>query len=291
MHLFFVDQYISFDMMAPIIYKLAKKKKKVFLYNFNKVQTFEKIKLYEFIINQKNVSLVSSFTHVFSKENFFLIFLNLIQIMPSFILKKGFRFWKYVWEDINFISRDLLVEFIIKNHIKTISYDESLVEKKKKFINSISKDLNIPIIMNHGGLYTLKTKLRKKKIDKFNDSDFYLSPNKYPIYFYNFKKKYTKSEKYNQMGSPRFDAEWLSLLKKINFNKKSRKNDKIKIAFFIRPTSISNSKALSLLKELNQIENIEIKLNYKPRDVLPTKCSNLQLSDMNSSELILKEKY
>ena len=104
MHLFFVDQYISFDMMAPIIYKLAKKKKKVFLYNFNKVQTFEKIKLYEFIINQKNVSLVSSFTHVFSKENFFLIFLNLIQIMPSFILKKGFRFWKYVWEDINFIS-------------------------------------------------------------------------------------------------------------------------------------------------------------------------------------------
>ena len=162
MHLFFIDQYISFDMMAPIIYKLSKKKSRVYLYNFNKVQSLRKIKLYNFIIKQKNIFEVKDLIHVFSKKYFFLIFLNLLLLMPSFILKKGFKFWKFIWEDINFISKDLLIKFIRKNNIKTISYDESLVEKKKKFINSVSKDLNIPIIMNHGGLYTLKTTIKKK---------------------------------------------------------------------------------------------------------------------------------
>ena len=52
MHLFFVDQYISLDMMAPIIHKLSKKNK-VFLCNFNKIQSLKKIELYKFIIDQK----------------------------------------------------------------------------------------------------------------------------------------------------------------------------------------------------------------------------------------------
>ena len=54
MHLFFVDQYISLDMMAPVMFRLAKKKK-VFLCNFNKVQNLKENSIYKFIINQKNI--------------------------------------------------------------------------------------------------------------------------------------------------------------------------------------------------------------------------------------------
>ena len=83
-------------------------------------------------------------------------------LMPSIILKRGLRFWRYVWKDVNFISKDMLIKFIKENKIQTISYDESLVENKQDFIIDISKKLRIPLLMNHGGLYTVRTKLKKK---------------------------------------------------------------------------------------------------------------------------------
>ena len=76
MHLFFVDQYISLDMMAPIIHKLSKKNK-VFLCNFNKIQSLKKIELYKFIIDQKNVSEVRDVIKFFSKENFYLSLIHI----------------------------------------------------------------------------------------------------------------------------------------------------------------------------------------------------------------------
>ena len=121
---------------------------------------------------------------------------------------------------------------------------------------------------------------------KFKECDFFLSPNKFPIYAHKLNKKYLKSGKYHQMGSPRFDVQWLNLLKKINQKSKNVNSKKIKIAFFVRPTSISYSETLSLLRDLYKIDNIEIKLNYKPRDVWPTKCSSISKSEMQSSELI-----
>ena len=283
MHLFFVDQYISVDMMAPVIYKLAKKNN-VFVCNFNKIQSLKKIELYKFIIDQKNVSEVRDVIKFFSKENFYLALINLLLLLPAPFLKKGYRYWKYIWENVNFVSRDLLIKFIKNNKIKTFSYDESLVENKKKFIISISKELNIPLIMNHGGLYTLKA--RKKKNYKFKECDFFLSPNKFPIFANKLDKIYLRSGKYHQLGSPRFDEEWLNVLKKIFKRSKTTNKKKIKVAFFVRPTSISYSETLNLLKDLYKIENIEVKLNYKPRDVWPTKCSSISRSEMQSSELI-----
>ena len=64
-----------------------------------------------------------------------------------------------------------------KKNIKTISIDESLSAKKKLFLSEISKQLNIPIVMNHGGLHTVKNlKNNTKNIEKCT---FYLSPNKF----------------------------------------------------------------------------------------------------------------
>ena len=70
MHLFFVDQYISLDMMAPIIFKLSKKNK-VFLCNFNKVQNFKRIQLYKFLVKQKNIKIVNFTVNDLSKKAFF----------------------------------------------------------------------------------------------------------------------------------------------------------------------------------------------------------------------------
>ena len=116
MHLFFVDQYISVDMMAPVIYKLAKKNN-VFVCNFNKIQSLKKIELYKFIIDQKNVSEVRDVIKFFSKENFYLALINLLLLLPAPFLKKGYRYWKYIWENVNFVSRDLLIKFIKNNKI------------------------------------------------------------------------------------------------------------------------------------------------------------------------------
>lgn len=284
MHLFFVDQYISFDMMAPIIHRLSKKNK-IFFYNFNKVQTFDNNKVHNFIVNQKNIYEVKNLTSFFSQKFFFLVLINFIFFLPTFILKKGFKFWRYIWVEFNFVSKEKLIKFIKENKIKTMSIDESLVEKKRRFLTEISKELNIPLIMNHGGLYTIKA--IKKNDLKFKESSFFLSPNILPILTYKFKKNYIKSGKYKQFGSPRFDLEWMKILEKIYKKKTKNDNKKIKVAFFLRPTSFSYDGIIKLLNQLKVMNNIEIKLNYKPRDVFPTKCSNISKSDMQSSELIM----
>ena len=75
---------------------------------------------------------------IISLKGFF-SFCKRLLCMPSIILKRGLRFWRYVWKDVNFISKDMLIKFIKENKIQTISYDESLVENKQDFIIDISK--------------------------------------------------------------------------------------------------------------------------------------------------------
>ena len=83
----------------------------------------------------------------------------------------------------------MLIKFIKENKIQTISYDESLVENKQDFIIDISKKLRIPLLMNHGGLYTVRTKLKKKKNLNFliNVIFFYLQINTQYIFILSIK--------------------------------------------------------------------------------------------------------
>ena len=55
----------------------------------------------------------------------------------------------------------------------------------------------------------------------------------------------------------------------------------------MRPSSISYDEMLNLITTLRKNKNYEVKLNYKPRDVFPTKVSNLDKSEMETSELII----
>ena len=281
MHLFFIDQFISLDMMAPIMYRLSKKKE-IYLYNFNKVQSYNDTKIYKFLENQKKILIIDSLTDIFSLKFILLILIKLLATLPSKKLNKSVKFWKYFWLNYNFVSKKKLIQFLKKNKILSISIDESLEEKKRLFLIEICKELDLPLIMNHGGLYTIKA--IKKDFRKFKDVSFFLSPNKFPIYTYKLNQKYLKSGKYLQYGSPRFDEAWINIIKK--FNDKKKNDNKIKIAFFVRPTSASYTDTLQILKKLNKINNLDVRLNYKPRDVLPTKFSNFKKNEMQSSELI-----
>ena len=267
--------------MAPIMYRLSKKKE-IYLYNFNKVQSYNDTKIYKFLENQKKILIIDSLTDIFSLKFILLILIKLLATLPSKKLNKSVKFWKYIWLNYNFVSKKKLIQFVKKNKILSISIDESLEEKKRLFLIEICKELDLPLIMNHGGLYTIKA--IKKDFRKFKDVSFFLSPNKFPIYTYKLNQKYLKSGKYLQYGSPRFDEAWINIIKK--FNDKKKNDNKIKIAFFVRPTSASYTDTLQILKKLNKINNLDVRLNYKPRDVLPTKFSNFKKNEMQSSELI-----
>ena len=203
--------------MAPIMYRLSKKKE-IYLYNFNKVQSYNDTKIYKFLENQKKILIIDSLTDIFSLKFILLILIKLLATLPSKKLNKSVKFWKYIWLNYNFVSKKKLIQFVKKNKILSISIDESLEEKKRLFLIEICKELDLPLIMNHGGLYTIKA--IKKDFRKFKDVSFFLSPNKFPIYTYKLNQKYLKSGKYLQYGSPRFDEAWINIIKKFNDKKK-----------------------------------------------------------------------
>ena len=283
MHLFFFDQYISLDMLAPVIYKLSRNKKnKIFIFNFYKLKNFKKNLVYKFLLSNKNIIEIDGTKGV---GNLLIILLLkiLVYFLPKYFLKKLFSFWRYIWQNVNFLSRSEIIYQIKKNNIKTISYDESLFKTKRNFLVDIAKELKLKVIMNHGGLYTIKNKV--ENLNKFKACDYYLSPNIFPQKTYKFPKKFLKKN-YLKLGSPRFDIEWIKKLDEI-YQIRKKNNSKVKIAIFVRPSSISYDEMLNLITTLRKNKNYEVKLNYKPRDVFPTKVSNLDKSEMETSELII----
>ena len=85
------------------------------------------------------------------------------------------------------MSRSEII-YQIKNNIKTISYDESLFKTKRNFLVDIAKELKLKVIMNYGGLYTIKNKV--ENLNKFKAYDYYLSPNIFPQKTYKFPKNF-----------------------------------------------------------------------------------------------------
>jgi hypothetical protein len=286
MHLFFIDQYITLDMFSPIIYKLSKKKEKIFIYNCNYVQNYNNEKKFKFILDKKNVIniKVSKFFNIISLFDFLLIYFA--AKLPEKIVRKLFNFWRKAYAGKILISENKILDFIKNNNITTISIDESLPEVKRDFIINLKKKCKIKIIVIHGGLHTLVT---KQNINNFiSKIDYYLSPGKIPTYTYGFNKSFINSSKYVEIGSPRFSPEWIKILDKISKTKVKKNNDgkKIRIGLFVRANNISNKKVESLLNKLNKLNFVEIKLNQKPRDSLPGKNSIIFKSELNSTELI-----
>ena len=208
MHLFIIDQYITLDMFAPIIYKLSKKKNKTFIYNFNYVQSFKNEKKFSFLFNKKNIvniKIINFFNIVLLSKFLFIYF---VSKLPEKIVKKLFNFWRNIYARKILISEKKFIRFIKENKIKTISIDESLPEIKRYFIINLKKKCSIKIIVIHGGLHTFKV---KHNIDNFlNRVDYYLSPGKIPIHSYDFKitphsgENKFRTKQVDYTGKPRY---------------------------------------------------------------------------------------
>ena len=87
MHLFFFDQYISLDMLAPVIYKLSRNKKnKIFICNFYKLKNFKKNLVYKFLLSNKNIIEIDGTKGV---GNLLIILLLkiLVYFLPKYFLK------------------------------------------------------------------------------------------------------------------------------------------------------------------------------------------------------------
>lgn len=112
MHLFFVDLFTDIDVMAPVIFKLSKKKEKVIICSTNIIQSNKNNKFIKYFI-QEGIEY-----HNFPKKNLkFIIFRFVIFILnffPKIILKKLRFFFKYFYKNHCLFSENEIINFIKK---------------------------------------------------------------------------------------------------------------------------------------------------------------------------------
>ena len=91
MHLFFIDQFISLDMMAPIIYKLSKKNK-IFVYSLNEAQSYNKTSIYKFLNKQRNIYFKRNLIDYFSISFLIILLIKLFLFIPSKKINSNYKF-------------------------------------------------------------------------------------------------------------------------------------------------------------------------------------------------------
>lgn len=282
MHLFIIDLFISLDTLAPIINKLNQKKEYTTIYFVNPFQIYSEHKLIKFI-NESQYNKTNNFLCLGQNNKIIYFFLKILMNLPNFISLKLFKLWNYIYHNKNFFSEKLLIKFLKENNFKTVTIENSLNKKRKVIILNACNRSNIPIISVASGLFTVK---KKEKIDLayFEKINLFLSPNLFAPY----KNYILNSKKFKLIGSPRYDEDWIEILNKIYANKilNPHLKNKIKIALFQRSTAYNFREQQSLINQINNLNNIELKIGNKPREIVPLKISLFGQDKFNTTELI-----
>lgn len=202
--------------------------------------------------------------------------------LPIIVLKRLNRLWNFFYNNKIFFNQKLLIEFLKKNKIESLTLENSLPSKKKNIIINACNKAKVPIICIASGLFTQK-KREKIGIDFFDKIDLFLTPNLFAPY----DKSIINSKKFILCGSPRYDNYWIKKLEEIYGHNYNLENKKLKIAYFTRTTSYNFSKHLDLINQLKLLKNVEIRLGNKPREIVPLKLSLFGRDDLNTTELIL----
>lgn len=277
MHLFIIDIPISFDLFAPIIYSLLKKKQKVLLVSIYPVHTYKKNQILKFL---QNNGLEFNNISNFSIKYFFIyqLFRLFIFILPISVIVKRYGFWKKIYNNYSFLNKDLFLNYLIKNQVKSITIDESLPVHKQEILSSLAKKKNIPLIEIPTGLHTVKNP-RKLTNENFKFADFILLPNDYLT-----KDELDEKNKKKLLilGSARYDYEWIGILDELNSKLQINKNKK-KIGVFTRYSGNILTKNSDFIIKLSKSKDNEIKFKEKPRTILPEKC---HLEEITSTQLI-----
>ncbi|MDC1055556.1 hypothetical protein OAP93_03905, partial [Candidatus Pelagibacter ubique] len=279
MHLFLTDVFISVDMLSPIAHLLSKNKMKVGILNCNCIQDHTEDNVLNYLIHENEVTYFKFLPLNFYNKIIY-YFVKLLLKLPRFILIRMTNFWFFIARKKNFFCDKEFKDFLIKNNIKTITICENFQKKNLEKVRKISKFLEIPLILVPSGLRLDESKNLEMK--RINFCDHYLSPNKILI-------DSNKTKKNLIMGSPRYHEDWFKTLKSIyKFNVHLKKNDKLKIAAFVKSGSHfgENDLFYKLINKLKKTENIEIKIKNKPSDIFPNKCAKFLKDGYSSTELI-----
>lgn len=274
MHLFVIDLYISIDTFAPIADHLSGRKKKVLFFNSNVIQNHSSKNnlLLKYLKKNENFKMLNNF----KIYNFKFIFVNFLIYIFKFFLnltkKKGYMFWRYLWQQDFYLSNYYLNRIIKIFDIRSITILEDLPFKKKIFFKKIAKKNKIPFIMVPSGLSPLPgiTDISKEK------PDFFLSPNLHN------KGNIKDFESFKLVGSPRYASSWISKLNKIYNIKKNPKD--FNVGIFINPNENSLAEFNNIKKKLSEI-NIKSISNSKPREILPLD-KTIQSTELSSTEII-----
>lgn len=277
MHLFIIDLPISLDVFSPIIFSLLKKGEKVILISIYPVHNYKEDKILNFLINKGlKFHNISNFSLRFNL--IYKIIRLVIYILPSSFMRKRYLFWRNFYRSQSFLNYKLLLDYLNKNQIKSLTIDESLPINKQEILSFVAQRKNIPIILIPTGLYTIKDpKILNNKDFKF--ANFIIFPNDY---FIDKDLDSNNKKKIFILGSARYDKEWIQVLDNLNLRLPFNKN-KIKIGVFTRYSGNILTKKSDFILELSKSKNIELKFKEKPRTILPEKCD---IDKITSTQLI-----
>ena len=281
MHLFVIDLFISLDTVAPLIDGLNKKDQKTKICFVNPLQDFSNYKLISYLGKSKLNENYGTLCLGIKNKIYFLL-LKIIMSLPIIVLKRLNKLWNFFYNNKIFFNEELLIDFLKKNKIESLTLENSLPSKKKKIIINACNIAKVPVICIASGLFTQK-KREIIGIDFFDKIDLFLTPNLFAPY----DKSIINSKKFILCGSPRYDNDWIKKLEEIYGHTYNLENKKLKIAYFTRTTSYNFDQHLDLINQLKFFKNVEIKLGNKPREIVPLKLSLFGSDDLNTTELIL----
>ena len=288
MHIFIVHQFPDLDTFAPVIFQINKKNKirKADILSIYPVQDIKKYNLTKFLIKNSKIKIFS-LADINIRNIFLILFLKFLFLVPKFILKRLYRFWYYLYHEANLITHKGVEKFIKKYKIKTITIDDTLQEKYKKIFFKTCSKMNIKLIQHRTGV-------EMRKVFSVPDEALLCSHN----FIANDLKAgnniaYDKvKDKMAVLNSARYSLEWIEILEYINnFKLKDyiqypKNDDKLKICIFTR-NQFHISEWENIKKKIESIDNVEVKLKYKPRgDLSPLNINRQTVNQLTSSELI-----
>ena len=118
----------------------------------------------------------------------------------------------------------MLIDFLKKNKIESLTLENSLPSKKKKIIINACNKAKVPVICIASGLFTQK-KREIIGIDFFDKIDLFLTPNLFAPY----DKSIINSKKFILCGSPRYDNDWIKKLEEIYGHTYNLENKNLKL--------------------------------------------------------------
>ena len=274
MHLFLIDLFISIDVLAPIINIIDKKK--VIICNINPIQDHSKNKLISFFVKKKIKYF--NFLPLDEKKLLSFFFIKLFKLLPCNLQTRLRFFVKKIYLQENLSSKDKIKNFLVKNKVRSITYEESAPSNYISQIYEVANNLKIKVIKIPSGL---GVGIGRSIVDKnkLGFCDKLILPNK----VLKVEKKFERNVKI--LGSLRYTFSWFMILDKI-FGKKAKYQKNITLGFFKKYQSKEANLINEIITKLENSKKYSITTREKPRDIFSTNCNIFENDTLTSSQLI-----